>query len=199
MSSLFESTYNTRAIIPGSLKYIRSDAPYKLTDDELGWLRANNITTVIDLRSESECKACPSILASAEGFSYRNMPVSGGNAVPKTPADVPKSYIAMLDSQMDDIINTILSAETNVLYFCSAGKDRTGVVTAVLLQKLGYSTEYIIEDYLQSGKELHDILQAYGKSGAADINVITPQRSYIKGLLDYLRYDSFKDWMKDNT
>ena len=85
MSSLFESTYNTRAIISGSLKYIRSDAPYKLTDDELDWLRANNITTVIDLRSESECKACPSILASAEGFSYRNMPVSGGNAVPKTP------------------------------------------------------------------------------------------------------------------
>ena len=187
MSSIFDSTHNTRPLLPDSLRFIRSDAPYRLTEDELGWLRYNDITTVIDLRSEEECRACPSILADAEGFCYKNMPVTGGNAVPETPADVPKSYIAMLDGQMDRIIDTIMSAGTNVIYFCSAGKDRTGVVSALLLHKLGYSTEYIIEDYLQSGEELRDILEAYGKSGAADINVITPHAENIVAVLDELK------------
>ena len=187
MSSIFDSTYNTRPILPDSLRFIRSDAPYRLTEDELGWLRYNDITTVIDLRTEEESRACPSILADAEGFCYRNMPVSGGNAVPKTPEDVPGSYIAMLDEQMDRIIDTIMYAETNVIYFCSAGKDRTGVVSAILLYKLGYGNEYIIEDYLRSGEELHDILEAYGKSGAADINVITPHAVNITAVLDELK------------
>ena len=187
MSSIFDSTYNTRPILPDSLRFIRSDAPYRLTEDELGWLRYNDITTVIDLRTEEESRACPSILAGAEGFCYRNMPVSGGNAVPKTPEDVPGSYIAMLGEQMDRIIDAIMYAETNVIYFCSAGKDRTGVVSAILLHKLGYGNEYIIEDYLRSGEELHDILEAYGKSGAADINVITPHAGNITAVLDELK------------
>ena len=187
MSSIFDSTYNTRPILPDSLRFIRSDAPYRLTEDELGWLRYNDITTVIDLRTEEESRACPSILADAEGFCYRNMPVSGGNAVPKTPEEVPGSYIAMLGEQMDRIIDAIMSAETNVIYFCSAGKDRTGVVSAILLYKLGYGNEYIIEDYLRSGEELHDILEAYGKSGAADINVITPHAVNITAVLDELK------------
>lgn len=189
MSSIFSSTYNSRPILPDSLRFIRSDAPYKLGDDELEWLKSNNITTIIDLRSGSECRACPSILASAEGFDYRNMPVTGGNAVPKTPDDVPKSYIAMVDEQMERIIGAIMSAKTNVLYFCSAGKDRTGVVSAILLNKLGCGREYIISDYLRSGEELRDILDAYGKSGVADINVITPQRSYMTALLDHIKAD----------
>ena len=187
MSSIFDSTYNTRPILPDSLRFIRSDAPYRLTEDELGWLRYNDITTVIDLRTEEESRACPSILADAEGFCYRNMPVSGGNAVPKTPEEVPLAYIAMLGEQMDKIIDAIMYAETNVIYFCSAGKDRTGVVSAILLHKLGYGTEYIIEDYLRSGEELHDILEAYGKSGAADINVITPHAVNITAVLDELK------------
>lgn len=41
----------------------------------------------------------------------------------------------MLDSQMYRIIDLICNAKSNVLYFCNAGKDRTGVVSAILLLK----------------------------------------------------------------
>lgn len=54
MSSLLKSTRNTRALPTGTMRYIRSDAPTNLTDEEIQWLLDNNITTVIDLRSEEE-------------------------------------------------------------------------------------------------------------------------------------------------
>ena len=54
MSSLLKSTRNTRALPTGTMRYIRSDVPTNLTDEEIQWLLDNNITTVIDLRSEEE-------------------------------------------------------------------------------------------------------------------------------------------------
>ncbi|MDO4864831.1 MAG: tyrosine-protein phosphatase [Ruminococcus sp.] len=187
MSSIFTSTLNTRPILPDSLRFIRSDALFSPTVDELGWLRYNGVTTVVDLRSEDEARACPTKLAEAEGFTYMNMPVTGGNAVPESAADVPRSYVAMLDEQMDAIIAAIMSAKTNVLYFCSAGKDRTGVVTAVLLQRLGCDEDYIIADYMQSAEELRPMLEAYAASGAAELGVITPRPENIRAVLDELK------------
>lgn len=185
--SILASTRNTRPILPDSLRFIRSDAPFSLTENELKWLRDNNVTMAVDLRAPDEAKACPSVLAAAEGFTYLNIPVTGGNIVPKTPDDVGKSYIAMADEQMNRIIEAIMSAETNVIFFCSAGKDRTGVVSALLLKKLGFDDEYIIADYLRSGEELRELLEAYAKSGVADIDVITPQRRYIAEFLDFTK------------
>ena len=187
MSSLLTSTRNTRAILPDSLRYIRSDALCNPTEDELGWLLHNGITTIIDLRSEEEVSKRPTKLSETEGFTYRNMPVTGGFAIPDTPDDVPQSYVDMIDEQMYDIIVTIMSAKTNVMYFCSAGKDRTGVVSAILLYKLGFDETYIIEDYMQSLDELRSMLEAFAASGAADLSVITPRPENIKAVLSELR------------
>ena len=54
MGTLLQSTLNTRALPTGNLRYIRSDYPGKLTDQEVKWLLQNDITTVIDLREEKE-------------------------------------------------------------------------------------------------------------------------------------------------
>jgi hypothetical protein len=54
MGTLLQSTLNTRALPTGNLRYIRSDYPGKLTDQEVKWLLQNDITTVVDLREEKE-------------------------------------------------------------------------------------------------------------------------------------------------
>ena len=54
MSSLLQSTLNTRALPTGDLRYIRSDFPGNLSDDEVQWLVDNSITTIVDLREEEE-------------------------------------------------------------------------------------------------------------------------------------------------
>ena len=79
----------------------------------------------------------------------------------------------------------MMSTESNVLYFCNAGKDRTGVLSAVLLYKSGAELEYIIEDYMKTKDNLEKALNDFAKSEPnIDINVITPCRRYIEEFLD---------------
>lgn len=185
MGSLLKSTKNTRSILPDNLRFVRSDVPACISKEEMQWLIENNIVTIIDLRDESERvrKKCP--LAENPGFHYYCMPVTGGNKVPESVNDVPESYINMADAQMDAIIDAIWNAKTNVLYFCNAGKDRTGVVSALLLAKMGMSKEYIIADYMESKKNLKEILEDYAKQcPEVDIEVITPHERYMAEFLE---------------
>ena len=185
MSSLFSSTKNTRRLIEGSNRFIRSDVPNNLSASELEWLIHEKIFTVIDLRDETECKSKPCPLKHDTRFDYINMPVTGGNAVPSKPEDVSFSYYSMCDKQMDSIIDKMISSYNNILFFCNAGKDRTGVVSAIILYTLGYDDEYIIADYMQSAENLKEMLKAYADSEpVVDIDVITPHKEYIKDFLE---------------
>ena len=99
--------------------------------------------------------------------------------------DVSKSYLKMADEQMDKIINTISKAEANVLYFCNAGKDRTGVVSAILLYKMGMSLDYIIKDYMDSKNNLKNILEEYAiQFPDINIDIIMPHERYIQKFLE---------------
>lgn len=187
MRSLLQSTLNTRALPTGDLRYIRSDYPGKLTTSEVQWLLQNNVTTIIDLREEKEYQVKPCILESEPGFIYYHLPVTGGVDTPKSPEDVATTYLGMLDEQMDKIISTILEAKTNVLFFCGAGKDRTGVVSAILLKRLGYSDQEIIKDYMETKDNLIGFLTSYVKSHPeVDINIIIPKEENIKKVLTVL-------------
>ena len=93
----------------------------------------------------------------------------------------------MLDEQMEKIINAIMNAESKVMYFCSAGKDRTGVVSAVILKKLGYNDQIIINDYMETKDNLMGFLTAYVKEHPeVDINIIIPNEENIKNVLEVL-------------
>ncbi len=186
MNNIFKSTLNTRAILENSVRFIRSDVPTVVTEDEKLWLIENNITTVIDLRTHKERinKVCP--LESDERFNYYSMPVTGGDKIPDSVDDVSGSYINMADENLYKTIDLIFNSKTNVLYFCNAGKDRTGVVSAILLYKSGASTEYIIDDYMKSKDNLKTAIEAFSKQNPEiDINVMTPHEGYIKEFLEW--------------
>ena len=184
MSSLLKSTRNTRALPTGTMRYIRSDAPLNLTEEEIGWLLDNNITTLVDLRSAGEVRRQPCGLADKEAFQYYHLPVTGGGDTPKSIEHLHTVYLQMIDGQMEKIIDTIMSAKSNVLYFCTAGKDRTGVVSAVLLRKLGYSDEVIIEDYMKSRDNLIDFLTAYVQEHPeVELEIIVPHAENMTELL----------------
>ena len=187
MSSWLPSTLNTRPLPTGDLRFIRSDCPKALTEEEVAWLLENHITTIVDLREKKEYEKTPCRLETESGFTYFHMPVTGGGDTPKSPEDVAAVYLGMLDQQMDRIIQTILEAKTNVLYFCGAGKDRTGVVSAVILKKLGFDDQTIIEDYMKSKENLLDFLTSYVKAHPqVDINIILPNERNIQKVLDAL-------------
>jgi protein-tyrosine phosphatase len=187
MGSLLHSTKNTRALPTGSLRYVRSDFPGMLVDAEVQWLRQNNITTIVDLREENEYKKKPCRLEREGGFTYYHMPVTGGGKIPLSAEDVIDSYLAMVDDQMDKIIRTIMGAKSNVLYFCNAGKDRTGVVSAIILKRLGFNNEVIINDYMESKENLMEVLTTYVKDNPdIDINIRIPNENNIQKVLENL-------------
>ena len=188
MGSLLQSTRNTRALPTGTLRYIRSDIPERLTGAEIQWLLDNAVTTIVDLRSEEEVSAKPCCLAGRAGFRYVHLPVAGGGGTPASLAHLYTVYRQMLDETMEKIIDTIMNAGSNVLYFCTAGKDRTGVVSAVILNRLGFSDEAIIDDYMESGDNLMDMLTAYADTHPeVDLEVIVPHRRNMEQLLEFLR------------
>ena len=100
MGSLFKSTENTRALLCNSLRYVRSDAPDKLSESEIQWLLDRNITTIIDLRGPTETRSRPCVLEHRDGFSYFNLPVTGGGIIPCSIGEVSQSYIKMVDEAM---------------------------------------------------------------------------------------------------
>ncbi len=187
MSSILKSTLNTRVLPTGTMQYIRSDVPLNLTDSEIQWLIDNNITTLVDLRSEEEVIKKPCPLQAMNEFTYHHLPVTGGGDTPKSREHLHKVYSQMLDVQMDKIIETSLNADTGVMYFCTAGKDRTGVVSALLLRHLGVSDNIIIDDYMKSKENLLDMLTAYVKEHPeVDIEIIIPHEENITKILEQI-------------
>lgn len=189
MSSLLNSTQNTRAILPDSLRYLRSDVPASLTESEIDWLRQQNIRCIVDLRSEKEQKKKPCPLSQQTDFVYHSLPVSGGNAVPACPDEVSASYVAMVDEQMEHIIYTIETSDCGVLYFCNAGKDRTGVLSALLLRRMGASRQEIVDNYLITAENLKEMLAEFvSKRPELSLHVVTPRAWYMETFLD--RYEA---------
>ena len=73
------------------------------------------------------------------------------------------------------------------MYFCGAGKDRTGVVSAIILRKMGYSDRVIIDDYMETKDNLMDFLKAYvAEHPEVDINIIVPNERNIIRVLEKL-------------
>lgn len=141
-------------------KFIRSDAPLNLTESEVNRLLQMGITTILDLRYPDEMKRKPCFLAHKEGFSYFNYSIGGG-WIPSSEAEIPASYISFVEQRdvMKELFQTMANCENGVLFHCSAGKDRTGVVAALLLSLAGTQDCDILADYEVTYTYIRPILQ----------------------------------------
>ena len=185
MASLLSTTLNTRLLREGSFRYIRSDVPDKLNDADIAWLREHNVRTIVDLRAPAEAAKRPCPLAELPDFVYHSIPVSTGDIVPLCPEDVPRSYMAMADETMERIVELVEQAPTNVMYFCNAGKDRTGVLSAILLQRMGASRQEIVDNYLITAENLREMLAAFvAQRPELSLSVVTPRAWYMETFLD---------------
>ena len=116
----------------------RSDAPVTYCEADEQRLKALGITTVIDLRTDGEAGEKPCAYAGRPGFTYHHLPITAGSVPPATLEDVPFTYLDIArQGEMASALRTIAEAETGVLFCCTAGKDRTGVLAALLLLACG--------------------------------------------------------------
>ena len=190
--SLLETTLNTRdlggtltkdGLIINSNCIIRSDYNSILppSQNDINYLISNKITTIIDIRSYKEIKSTKNHFESLNNFKYFNYPIEEGSEIPKTIDDVPKSYMEIACSKnIKYILEKIANSENGVLFHCSAGKDRTGVVTAIIYMLCNVSEKEIIRDYMISKENLRNKFeQLKSNNPNIDINIIIPKESYI--------------------
>jgi protein-tyrosine phosphatase len=144
--------------------FVRADNARKLT--AVGWAAAAEygIRTVLDLRSEPECAADPP----AHGdFAHVRLSLFDH-------FDGDESYRAELMSRVADVdiaerhrilyrealeldaarfaeaVGILADAESGALFHCVGGKDRTGVLTALLLTLVGVDVADVAADYVRS-------------------------------------------------
>ena len=190
--SLLETTLNTRdlggtltkdGLIINSNCIIRSDYNSILppSQNDINYLISNKISTIIDIRSYKEIKSTKNHFESLNNFKYFNYPIEEGSEIPKTIDDVPKSYMEIACSKnIKYILEKIANSENGVLFHCSAGKDRTGVLTSIIYMLCNVSEKEIIKDYMISKENLRNKFeQLKANNPNIDINIIIPKESYI--------------------
>lgn len=180
----------------------RADDLSRLSRPDRAVVRTLGIATVIDLRSRAEVEL--------DRFPIDEIPV-GFHHVPLV-ADLPPfaayregpgvfaaHYLDIARQSGDQVARALgIVARPSahpVIVHCAAGKDRTGVLVAVLLSLLGVPDETIADDYALSAKAMEGLLQRVLervpeheeeiRSVAAAMLSATPTN--IRALLDGLR------------
>ena len=145
----------------------RSDALHLLTAEDVTRIRDElHVKTVIDLRSTPELRAAGKGLLACERICFHHLPLFDGRiAAPEDPAAVTTlsdRYVLLAEharEQIARIMTVVADAEGAVVYHCAAGKDRTGIVSAVLLGLLGVRDEIIVADYAATRENLDAIIE----------------------------------------
>ena len=195
-------------------RLFRSDGLHHLTPVDVAHLcRELALGHIVDLRSSGEVEIDGIGLLGSEAVQRHHLPLFDGDlperqaeAMPVTLAD---RYFLMAEFAREPIcrvLTSLATADAPAVYHCAAGKDRTGVISAVLLGLLGVRDDVIVADYaatqenldaiidrLMSSEGYHDMLEAL----PADTLHAAPETMI--SLLERIRerYGSMRDYVRD--
>jgi protein-tyrosine phosphatase len=190
---------------PGVL--LRSAALRAITPDDVTRLVDDfGLRLVLDLRSPVEVERDgPSEVAKAGvetvvlnfiGASREILPEAGDTTDP-----VLRNYKGYLSDHPANVAEGVrrLAAEDAgpTLVHCAAGKDRTGVLVAMVLDAVGVEREAIIADYVLSAEKVEDIFrrraEVLGEPVPDDIDVHKPRAEVMVAVLDHLDAEYARD------
>lgn len=147
----------------------RSANPDSLSKEDIIKLKGLNIRTVIDLRAPHEIKKRKRSIDHTVTLSLpldfqkttreRLKPYLYKKGTEKILADISNQlYMDILDASAPvfrQIIELLVSGEGSpILIHCYAGKDRTGIMVALILLALGTDRQFIVDDFLKSNDAL---------------------------------------------
>jgi protein-tyrosine phosphatase len=181
---------------------------------DLAIIERLDLRAVYDLRTPGEIAASPDVVPA--GAEYLAFNVSGANGVTVPEAPTPEQaqeymrlgVIATATSPAPmqayhDLFTDIAHRPGAGVYHCTAGKDRTGWASAVLLTLLGVPEETVLEDYLLSNEfyfhspHVQAMLAEYPADKAAAFkHFVNVKPSYLQAGLDAVReqYGSMTDY-----
>jgi protein-tyrosine phosphatase len=150
--------------------------------DEVG------LVTVVDLRAGHEVETYGPAPLGEHGVVVHHLPIADETRADhvERPPDAPdpatmtldEIYVLMLDRYADRFVRVLRTLADEgahpIVFHCAAGKDRTGIVAALLLSVLGVDDEVIAADYAITAEHIDELLdrhRAQAEAGAAPIEV----------------------------
>lgn len=171
-----EGVWNVRDFggLPSENGQVRYDRLYRTghlnrpTEKDQSWLEDQNISLVVDLRYASERENEPNIWPSEDGAKYYSPMDERIGIAPHVAflqndhvnPDTARQYMMQTYARMPKdpnfqagFANTLKHMRDTgeaVLVHCAAGKDRTGVLSAIILRSLGVAMDDIHDEYMMT-------------------------------------------------
>jgi protein-tyrosine phosphatase len=144
----------------------RSDGLHALTDGDVVRLREEiRLGDVIDLRSTPELQSEGRGPLEAEPVRFHHLPLFDGAMAESREAaaryTLADRYVLMAEfarGPIARVLDTLAHTDSPAVFHCAAGKDRTGVVSALILGLLGVDDEVIVADYVATREALDGIV-----------------------------------------
>jgi len=144
-----------------------------LRDQEL--ILGLGVRTIIDLRFSDETAAKKDVFADRQEVDYYNISlVNPATTKLRDIRSLGDMYKILLDNSgplLAEVLSRIAETKDGLLFHCSAGKDRTGVVAALLLDLAGVPQETIISDYAETETNLSPIIDELLKDCPVDMSI----------------------------
>jgi protein-tyrosine phosphatase len=139
----------------------RADGLGELTDADLAIMRDLGIRTVVDLRSGDEVEQSR-FDVEAHPVEFHHFPfieaLPDAEAFERAPGFLGTQYTEMLDDASAQIVGALAALAAPearpAVFHCTAGKDRTGLLSALVLTLLGVPEETVVADYALSGEAM---------------------------------------------
>ena len=195
----------------------RSDALHKLTERGLATFQHLGVRSVFDLRGDSERDAFPNPVDSL------HVPIAGraaGAVAPRRDGQISAedgermlrdTYVGILEHSVSSIATIVRSIAddcgTPALFHCHGGKDRTGVVAAVVLTAVGVPRDDVLDDYeatrryrtIDHQQDSYAVMLANGMSPEAAAGALGTPRWAMAAVLDEIdaRYGGVERYLTE--
>jgi protein-tyrosine phosphatase len=171
----------------------------RLTEADLVTLNGLGVQTVFDLRSTGERRSAPDVFAGRSTTVSLDYDINAqaivaalrsGPTAESLRSALSSTYpelLASLQPEYRELFDRLLEGRGATIYHCTAGKDRTGTATALILSALGVPRETISADYLMSNRFYHPAANATpvgGLSPELSAVLMGVDERYLQALFD---------------
>jgi len=174
-------------------RVLRAGVPKMPTERDVEALKEYGVSTVIDFRGYSEDEKHASIFSNIEGFDYHHISLLDINPAETEDASLIDYYKISVDkykNNIAEVFRTMTQAKGAVMLHCFFGKDRTGIISAFLLELSGVAMEDIIADYQVSYAYIRTFFEEEVASGSGLIweTNLEHLQSSVETITELMRY-----------
>lgn len=137
-------------------QFLRSDEVGYLSEEDIMFLKEYGVKTVIDLRTENELEQIPNPFENEQSIKFHHISLISQTMIQEmtenfNTVSMDVNYVNTLEKEKRSIAKVLKviheSEDGCILFHCSAGKDRTGLIAMLLLGIAGVDHQDIITNY----------------------------------------------------